>query len=366
MRTILKLAVVPAVVLVLLLSSGSQATTARQVSPGVGPNFSSIGALSFGPGGVLFAADNQAATIFAIDLGALGSGTTPGTKDVPALDQKIAAMTGTTPASVAITDLAVHPTSKNSFVSIRRGEGANAQSALLRIDGAGKIDLLSLTSTKFTSVTLPNPAAVSTDGRRGRTQSVTDLAFTNGRLFVAGLSNEEFASKLWSVAYPFTSVDRGASVEIYHGNHGQLETRSPVMTFVPYTVDNQPMIIAGYTCTPLVKFPVGSLRQGEKLLGTTMLELGSGNQPIDIVLYQKEGHDYLLMANTRHGVMKIPTAQFASAQAITSRVGGTQGSFERIAALQGVEQLDLLDAQRSIILARASDGSRNLSAVVLP
>ena len=154
-----------------LLSSASQPTTARQVSPGVGPSFSSIGALNFGPGGVLFAADNQAATIFAIDLGALASGTTPGTKDVPALDQKIAAMVGTTPASVAITDLAVHPTSKNSFVSIRRGEGASAQPALLRIDGAGKIDLLSLASAKFTSVTLPNPAAVST-GRPERPDAV--------------------------------------------------------------------------------------------------------------------------------------------------------------------------------------------------
>ena len=365
MRTSLKLVVGVAVVLAVVLTSGSQPTTARQVSPGVGPTFTSIGALNFGPGGVLFAADNQAATIFAIDLGTLASGTTPGTKDVPALDQKIAAIVGTTPTGVAITDLAVHPTSKNTFVAIRRGEGASAQPALLRIDGAGKIDLLSLTSAKFTSVTLPNPS-VSTDARRGRTQSVTDLAFTNGRLFVAGLSNEEFASKLWSVTYPFTSVDHGASVEIYHGNHGQLETRSPVMTFVPYTVDNQPMIIAGYTCTPLVKFPISSLRQGEKLLGTTMLELGAGNQPVDMVVYQKEGRDYLLLANTRHGVMKIPAAQFASAPAITSRIGGTQGSFERIAALTGVEQLDLLDAQRSIVVARASDGSRNLSAVALP
>ncbi len=362
MRTFLKLAVVLAVA----FASASHVTTARQVSPGVGPSFSSIGALNFGPGGVLFAADNQAATIFAIDLGALASGTTPGTKDVPGLDQKIAAMVGTTPASVAITDLAVHPTSKNSFVAIRRGEGANAQPALLRIDGAGKIDLLSLANAKFTSVTLPNPADVNANARRGRTQSVTDLAFTNGRLFVAGLSNEEFASKLWSVAYPFTNVDRGASVEIYHGNHGQLETRSPVMTFVPYSVDNQAVIIAGYTCTPLVRFPISSLRQGEKLLGTTMMELGAGNQPIDMVVYQKEGRDYLLMANSRYGVLKIPTSQFAGAPAITSRIGGTQGTFEPVAAMPGVEQLDLLDAQRSIVLARASDGSRNLSAVALP
>jgi hypothetical protein len=362
MRTSVKLGVVLAVV----VASASHSTTARQASPGVGPSFSSIGALSFGPGGVLFAADNQAATIFALDLGALATGGTPGTKDVPALDQKIAAMVGTTAASVAITDLAVHPASKNSFVAIRRGEGASAQPALLRVDGAGKIDLLSLSSTKFTSVTLPNPAEVSANTRRGRTQSVTDLAFTNGRLFVAGLSNEEFASKLWSVAYPFTTVDRGASVEIYHGNHGQLETRSPVMTFVPYAIDNQPMIIAGYTCTPLVKFPISSLRQGEKLLGTTMLELGAGNQPIDMVLYQKEGRDYLLMANTRYGVLKIPTAQFASAPAITSRIGGTQGTFQPVVSLTGIEQLDLLDAQRSIVLARAADGSRNLSAVALP
>ena len=269
-------------------------------------------------------------------------------------------------SDVTITDLAVHPTSKNSFVSIRRGEGANAQPALVRIDGAGKIDLVSLTSAKFTSVVLPNPPSVNAGGRGGRTQSVTDLAFSNGRLFVAGLSNEEFASKLWSVPYPFTSVDRGASVEIYHGSHAQFETRSPVMTFLPYSIDNQPMIIAGYTCTPLVKFPVASLKAGEKLLGTTMLELGAGNQPIDMVLYQKAGRDYLLMANTRHGVLKIPTAQFASAPPITTPIADTQGTFERVTALPGIEQLDLLDGQRSIVLARASDGSRNLSAVALP
>ena len=39
--------------------------------------------------------------------------------------------------------------------------------------------------------------------------------FTDGRLYVAGLSNEEFSSKLRSVSYPFNTVDSGASVEIY-------------------------------------------------------------------------------------------------------------------------------------------------------
>ena len=61
------------------------------------------------------------------------------------------------------------------------------------------------------------------------------MAFIDGRLYVAGLSNEEFASKLRSMPYPFASVDHGTSVEIFHGTHGQFETRSPVYTFVPYS-----------------------------------------------------------------------------------------------------------------------------------
>jgi hypothetical protein len=44
---------------------------------------------------------------------------------------------------------------------------------------------------------------------------------------VAGLSNEEFSSKLRAVPYPFNSVDAGTSLEIYHGNHRRLETASP-------------------------------------------------------------------------------------------------------------------------------------------
>ena len=127
------------------------------------------------------------------------------------------------------------------------------------------------------------------------------------------------------MAYPFAATDRGASVETYHGNHGRLETNAPVMSFVAYTIANEPHIVAGYTCTPLVKFPVSALKPGEKVLGTTMAELGAGNQPIDMVIYKKDGQDFLLMANTRHGVMKIPTSSFATAQPITARVGGHGG-----------------------------------------
>src|SRR5688572_27716239 len=68
----------------------------------------SIGPLAFGPNGVLFAADRQAATIYAIDLGAQATGGAPGAKDVTGIDTQIASMLGTEPAALQITDLAVH------------------------------------------------------------------------------------------------------------------------------------------------------------------------------------------------------------------------------------------------------------------
>jgi hypothetical protein len=161
-------------------------------------------------------------------------------------------------------------------------------------------------------------------------------------------------------------VDNGTSVEIYHGNHGAFETRSPVFAFVPYTINNTPHLVAGYTCTPLVKFPVDSLKPGAKVVGTTIAELGAGNRPLDMIVYKKGGRDFLLMSNTSRGVMKIATDGFASAQPITSRIGGTAGvPYETITAMQGIEQLDLLDANQTLVMARA-DGVLNLATAPLP
>ena len=78
----------------------------------------------------LFAADNQAAAVFGLDLAAQASGAVPGTKALDGIDQKIAAMLGTGAREIAITDLVVHPKSRNTFVSVMRGQGAGAAPAL--------------------------------------------------------------------------------------------------------------------------------------------------------------------------------------------------------------------------------------------
>jgi hypothetical protein len=337
------------------------------VVSGVGPSLESIGPLAFGPNGVLYAADPQAATIFAIDLGATATKSSAGTKDIGAIDQQVASMLGTEAAQITVADLAVDPRTHNSYIAVMRGKGADARPALFRVDGDGTLKVVAFDALSFTSIALPNaPEANPTARNNPRAQSVMDMAYQNGKLYVAGLSNEEFSSKLWAVPYPFKVADRGTSVEIFHGSHGRLETRSPVYSFVPFTIGSDPYLIGGYLCTPLVKFPVSALAPGAKVRGTTIAELGAGNRPIDMVLYNKDGKQFLLMANTDRGVMKIPTASFATDAPITEPVEGTAGvKYETIASMQGIMQLDLLDATHSIVLARSPAGL-NLQSVVLP
>ena len=337
----------------------------------VGPQMSSIGPLTFGPDGVLFAADTQAATIYALELGDKANGGAPGTQAVEAIDQKIAGLLGTDAKEIAITDMVVHPRTKNSYIAVRRGQGTESKPALLRVDGAGKVEVVSFENMKHSKVALPNAPNAGTNAnpqRDPRQQSITDLAFSDGRLYIAGLSNEEFASKLRSVKYPFASIDNGTSVEIFHGNHGQLETRSPVYAFMPYAINNTPHLLAAYTCTPLVKFPLASLQPGTKVVGTTIAELGNRNRPIDMLVYKKDGREFLLMSNTARGVMKIPTDGFATATPITTRVEAETGgvSFETVAAMKGIEQLDLLDGSRTVALSRVDGGAVNLITVALP
>jgi hypothetical protein len=349
--------------------SGTPAARVTVTGADAGARMTAIGALAFGPGNVLFAADPQAAAIYAFDLGK-GAGA-PGAADIADLDAKLAALLGTERSQVTIADVVVHPQSRNVYVAAMRGTGPSAAPALVRLDGSGRLDLVALDGLKFTSVALPNaPVANPTARRDPRAASITDMAFDDGQLIVAGLSNEEFSSKLRAVKYPFSTVDPGTSVEVYHGNHGALETRSPVYAFVPYSIGGTKQIVAGYLCTPLVTFPMASLTgaaAGAKVRGTTIAELGAGNRPIDMVVYARDGKDYLLMSNTSRGVMKIPTATFGAAKGIESRVTeGTAGvPFETLTELKGIEHLDRSGADKVVVLAKADTGL-SLRTIPLP
>lgn len=328
----------------------------------------SAGQLAFGPQGVLFISDSMDAMIYAIDTGDRNGAAATARVNVSDVRAKIAAALGTDAKGVRISDLAVNPASGNVYLSVARGSGNEAAAVLVRIDASGEISDVNLKNVKHSKAALPNPPN-SQETPRGnpRMETITDLAYVDGRVFIAGLSNEEFASKLRSIPFPFTSADKGTSVEIYHGNHGAFETRSPVRTFTAYTIGGETNLLAAYTCTPLVRFPINGLKAGEKVKGVTIAELGNQNRPLDMFVYNKGGKDYILMANSARGVMKITTENIDKVQGITERVGGTAGlTYETIESLKGVTQLDRLNETSAIVLVAGEDGQEHLKTIDLP
>ena len=102
--------------------------------------------------------------------------------------------------------------------------------------------------------------------------------------------------------------------------------------------------------------------------GTTIAELGNMNRPLDMVAYGKDGRDYVLISNNSPGVMKIPADAFGSAPAITEPVTAVRAGVrhESIESMKSVDQLDLLDQDRAVIVARRDEAGVDLRIVSLP
>jgi len=327
------------------------------------PELKSAGALAFAPEGILLVGDSRGAAIVAIDTGDRTPSRGEERPKVENIDEKISSLLGIEAAQLLINDMAVNPISHNTYLSVSRGKGPQAAAAIVRVDRAGKVTELNLKGAKYASAKLPNAAT----GDRQRQDIITDLAYVKGQVFVAGLSNEEFASNLRAIPFPFSDVSKGAGVQIFHGAHGKLETASPVRTFVPYDINGETHLLAAYTCTPLVKFPVSELKPGAKVKGTTVAELGNRNRPLDMIVYKKDGKEYLLLANSSRGVMKIPTEGIDKAEGINKPIAGKAGiQYETIEALKGVQHLDKFDNGHAIILVKTAGGATNLQTVELP
>lgn len=339
----------------------------------------SAGELAFGPSGVLFVGDSIGGSVVAIDTEDTKAPTSPVKINVEGIDTKIAALVGITPDQIVINDVKVNPVSKNVYISASRGRGPEAQPLIMKVDAMGKLTNLPLDNARSASVSLVDAPAAATGRQNPRTQTITGMAFVNGNLMVAGLSNEEWASALRSIPYPFKTASEGATLQIWHSSHGRYETQSPVRTFVPYTISGQPYILAAYTCTPLVKIPVSQLTPGAKIKGVEIADLGMGNQPLDMVPYKKDGHNYILIANSALGVLKLKADNLESYPAIAeptqTNVAGVP--YDKISNLTNVEHLAQIDDSNVLVVTGKpgagpaynpgpSVGPINLTTIALP
>jgi hypothetical protein len=320
------------------------------------PPVQSAGQLAFGPGNVLFIGDNDGAQVIAVEVEDATHGT--GVIALDGLDTKIAQVLGTTVADVQINDLAVHPVSRNVYLSVRRGSGSGATPVLLRVtrDATRPIEEVPLANVKYSLASIANaPADQPATRRNPRSSTITDLAFADGQLWVAGLSNEEFASSFRRVSYPFTQSMQTTTVEIYHVSHEASETRSPVTSFTVQPVNGTPYIIAGYTCTPIVAFAVADLVPGKHVVGRTVAELGSGNTPTDLVSFTRDGKDVIMVVNNRRPLMRIDAVDVANGKALTTPdvEGIARSTLEQPT---GITQMAELDASYVVVIQRGPDG----------
>ncbi len=349
----------------------------------------SAGPIMFGPAGILFLADNGSATVFAVDVADPGRSAGPEPFDLADVDARIGSYLGCAASDVDIRDMAVHPVSHSVYLSVQRGHGDAGQAVLVRIgvpDGAvtdvplGQVPVAQTAigdapgeDDQRQDITLPSGdqgEEVTYGGRTIRilrrpirTSTVTDMAYVDGdpgTLLVAGLSNEEFSSRLRRIPFPFGADVTGNSLEIFHVSHGKWETAAPIRTFVPY--DHGASILASYTCTPVVHFPLAGLAAGSKVVGRTVAELGSMNQPLDMVSFADEGEEYLLVANSSHGLIRIACRDI-DGQAPLTTPREPVGVPRETKDLQGITRLANLNGGYVLALQVDGDGRRHLRSL---
>ena len=320
----------------------------------------SISRLAAGPENVLFIADWKAARVHAIALPAAARRTDGGDFNILDLEPLLSRHVGG--AKVTVEDMVVRPGTGEVYVAV--SYGATKTPALLVVTSDQKVRRIDLKSAKSTSMALrdaPTSDYKFWNDTPERSFTVTDMKWRDGELFIAGLSNQEFASTLRRANYPFDSKQSISSVEIYHTGHNLIETRAPIRAMSFATLEGKPYLVAAYTCTPIVTIPLDDLKDGAHVRGKTIAELGYGNTPADMISYtrtdQGKTADYLMLVNFERGTSVIPVSQVAAASArpgIESLVpfGQITGLDVTSAPLAGAMRLDNLDDKSFIVVRR--------------
>ena len=327
----------------------------------------SAGAMTFGTEGTLFIADSRGGKLYALKIEDSKVERDTGRFSVGELDAKVAAVLGTTPRELRFNDMAVNQATGNIFLTVSRGLGDNAAPALVKVSARGEVSLVDVDRIRFSETALP--ASPSRDAKTpwGQPQwmlSITDLNFVDGELWVAGLSNEQFASALRRVPFPFNANGALTTVEIYHTSHNKWETAAPIEAFLPITINGKSLIVAGYGCAPLATFSQADIRSQRHLRGRTVAEMGGGSRPTDIISFANNGKTTVLVANSHRTLMRFDAAELVGGAELTTPVDAAYKSagvpYQPISSA-GVMQIDDFGPTVLVLQRNIESGSVDLT-----
>ncbi len=320
----------------------------------------SISRLAAGPGNILFVADWKAAKIHAVELPPAPRKPAGTAFNILDLETLLSRQVGG--ARVSVEDMAVRPGTGEVYLAV--SYGAEKTPALFVVTGDGKARRFDLVDAPSTSTALrdaPTTHAKFWKRTPERSFTVTDMKWRQGELFVAGLSNQDFASTLRRVRYPFDAKQSITSVEIFHGGHNLVETRAPIRAMSFADLGGKPYLVAAYTCTPLVIIPLDALKDGAHVRGKTIAELGYGNTPAGMIPYSTTVHgkteDFLMLVNFNRVSDVIPVTELEAARqrpGIEQRVpfGEITGIHMMEAPLAGALRIDNLDDKSFAVVRR--------------
>lgn len=341
------------------------------------PGLKSVGPLAFGSAGLLLIAEPTAASILAVDtrdVGKIGKLAKP-IEDVAAV---LATALGTTGDQIQIVNMAVNPGSGKTYFSVRNNAAKSV--AVVAIDADGNAKTLDLAALNRVRITLPKAEA-------GPIRNISDLAVADGQLLVTGQSNEEFSSKIFSIPMPL-SADAGGrifSAETYHISHRKWETKAPIQSFIPFNDHGVPCVLGAFACTPIAKFPLKDITSGANIRGTSVVELGSGNRPLDLFAYTDSAGKAWVVCNTLRfhqplfgpskywgvrvsmDLMSRNAPEQINEKAVHRDVKSEKGpdGIEVMASLSGAVHIDKLGEDSMTVLRESGDKLR-LEVVALP
>lgn len=351
-------------------------TGAVSAAPTVGnPKIQSIDSIGFAPNGVLLVGDGRGGQVVAIHTGDVKPAESKiGIAD---LGKQVGARLGTDAKGIEILKLAVNPASGRVYLAVRKLDGKN--DIILTADG-DTLNEVPLANVKHERYPLPADD-------KAPLVKITDVASADGRILLAVQAKEQFASKIYSID---TRQDDAAptfvSTETFHVAHGRWETNAPIRTVIPYKENGKTFLVGAFTCTPIVKYSIDDVKAGARVQGQSVIELGNGNTPQDMFVYEKNGKSYILMNNVRiarfHQSNPVGPSPYWTAKIDHSILGETEKINEKALrrvgskasdsstdravvapTFHGVTMMDRLGADRAAVIR--TDGSR-MSLEVLP
>jgi len=311
-------------------------------------------ALKFDPQGILYAADAKNDRLLGLAIEEK-EGKARAVK-IDNLSEQLAKALDAGADPVTVHDVAVHPVSHTVFLSASKKGGGGT--LLFRVAGDNKLEKVDLSSLKTTSVALPAGARP------------FDVAVTSKDVVVSSMNRDKtFGSALHRISLPLKEGGVAtAETEIYHTSHKKWETKAPLVAMAGFSSGGQDYVVGSTACTPVVRIGVSDVADKKKVQTSTIVELGSRNAPVSMLVYTKDNQQSLLVTNNKEGAYKVAQPILAETAKLNEKAvnRGAGVAIETVDAWKGAKKSAILDGTSAVVVRDGGDGTLSLQTLPLP